>query len=381
MSPRHQRSSKTQESPADHGPDAAAGAGPSAGSATVPGPERATVPCDLGEMLDLLAQTIVETLGFGVACINLGRPDGSFDVVAVAGDESAREALLGRTDPPGAWDRILTASEHWGRLRFSDHRVSQDHLDDLTWIPDFEPLAVPDAWHPEDALFAPLLGEDGTMIGVLSVDLPDCGVRPGPAVCRGLAAFEVEAAQAIEHATFRTRAEAAEARYRELAMSDPLTGLGNRTLLLDRVQHALRGRPEDTGELALVFVDLDGFKRVNDRYSHEVGDRALQEVARRLTTIVRPHDTVARWGGDEFLVLLENLKNRAAGDQLATRIHDALAETIRIADAEISISASVGLVFRDGQDETGAGDLVRRADAAMYAAKRTGGGVRVDAGD
>jgi diguanylate cyclase (GGDEF)-like protein len=371
----------TQESTADHVPAAAAGAGPSAGSATVPGPERATVPCDLGEMLDLLAQTIVETLGFGVACINLGRPDGSFDVVAVAGDESAREALLGRTDPPGAWDRILTASEHWGRLRFSDHRVSQDHLDDLTWIPDFEPLAVPDAWHPEDALFAPLLGEDGTMIGVLSVDLPDGGVRPGPAVCRGLEAFAVSAALAIEHATFRTRAEAAEARYRELAMSDPLTGLGNRTLLLDRVQHALRGRPEDTGELALVFVDLDGFKRVNDRYSHEVGDRALQEVARRLTTIVRPHDTVARWGGDEFLVLLENLKNRAAGDQLATRIHDALAETIRIADAEISISASVGLVFRDGQDETGTGELVRRADAAMYAAKRTGGGVRVDAGD
>ena len=117
------------------------------------------------------------------------------------------------------------------------------------------------------------------------------------------------------------------------------------------------------------------------RYSHEVGDRALQEVARRLTTIVRPHDTVARWGGDEFLILLENLKNRAAGDQLAARIHDALAETIRIDDAEITISASVGLVFRDGQDETGAGDLVRRADAAMYAAKRTGGGVRVAAGD
>ena len=112
--------------------------------------------------------------------INIARPDGTFEVASVAGDERARAMLLGTVDSAEMWDGLLAASEPWGRLRFADHRNESAYLDLLTWIPDVEPVDAEDAWHPEDALFAPLIGSDGTRVGILSVDLPRGRPPPEP---------------------------------------------------------------------------------------------------------------------------------------------------------------------------------------------------------
>lgn len=329
-----------------------------------------TVPSDLVAMLDLLAQTLVDALGFGVAAINLAQPGGSLKVVSVAGDDSARAALLGSVESAAAWDRLLSAAERWGRLRFLDHR-SADAVDiGVAWIPDIEIGDDPHAWHPEDCLFAPLIAGDGTRLGVLSVDVPHDGRRPAATTCQALEAFAVSTALAIEHATLRARAEASEHRYQILATHDQLTGVSNRWFLLERLQHALTLRPENRRLLALVFVDLDGFKQVNDRHSHVVGDHVLIAVGDRLRRAVRPHDTVARWGGDEFLVLLDNVEDEASGWDVVRRIASILATPIHYLGEELPVAASLGVAFSRPDDDVDADEFVRRADTAMYQAKR-----------
>jgi diguanylate cyclase (GGDEF)-like protein len=321
-------------------------------------------------MLDLLAGTIVEALGFGVACINIARPDGALHVVSVAGDEGARTALLGTIDSAENWDRLFAASEPWGRLRFADHRNKDTYLESLRWVPEMDPVDAPDAWHPEDALFAPLTSSDGTRIGVLSVDLPQDGRIPDQGTRRALEALAVSTALAIEHATLRARAEASEQSYRRLARYDPLTGVGNRSVLIDRLAHLATARPGERPLLALAFVDLDGFKDVNDHYSHVAGDHVLQAVAHRVETVVRAHDTVVRWGGDEFLVLLESLADEADGLAVAERISTAIAEPMWYDEHEVTTTASLGVAFTAPDDHVDVDVLVRRADAAMYRVKR-----------
>jgi diguanylate cyclase (GGDEF)-like protein len=333
---------------------------------------RPTVPDDLVGMLDLLATTIVEALGFGVAAINITRPDGSLEVVSVAGDKQARKLLLGTTNSAEIWDQILAVSEPRGRLRFADHRNEEANPDLLSWIPDIAPSDAEGAWHPEDALFAPLTASDGCRLGILSVDLPHDGRQPGPATCSALEAFAVSAALAIEHATLRSRAELSEQSFKWLATHDSLTGAGNRWMFFERLGHAATARPEHRSLLALVFLDLDDFKTINDSHSHDVGDHVLEEVADRIRSAVRSHDTVVRWGGDEFLVLLEELDDEAAGLDAARRILAAVAAPIRHLGRELSVTASLGVAFRRADDEVGADELVRRADSAMYQAKRTG---------
>lgn len=333
--------------------------------------DQPTAPGDLVAMLDLLADTIVEALGFGVAVVNIARPDGTLEAVSVTGDEEARATLLGSVQSTESWDAILAASEDWGRLRFADHRNLADEPDLLTWVPGVDPVEGEDGWHPEDALFAPLTAADGTLLGVLSVDLPEDGRRPGPATRRALEAFAVSAALAIEHATLRARAEASEQRYRQLARSDVLTGLGNRSVLLDRLGHVCEQR-HSVSLIGLVFIDLDRFKAVNDGDSHEAGDHVLTTVAHRIRSVVRPGDTVARWGGDEFLALLERLGDPQVGEDVARRIASVVAEPIVHRDTVHSVTASIGVAFRRNDDVFDAAELVRRADSAMYRVKSAG---------
>ncbi len=340
------------------------------------------MPPELEATLDLLSQTIVNTLGFGVAVVNLVGPDETLEVVSCAGPAEVREQLLGRTDTKEHWQRILQASEEWGRLRFLDHNlVDFDASEFFMWVPDFVPSDEPDAWHPEDALFALLYASDGSLLGILSVDLPRDGKRPDQITRDALEGFAVSAALAIEHATLRSRTEESERLFRgvfdasplgmallddhhcmrvvnaamcsilgrpaadltgntldpfthpddrqvealiarelvrgrnvrveqrylrpdgsvvwgeltatciasseraviqlrdvtehreavghleHLASHDPVTGVGNRSLLLDRLHDAVQRRPLNGTPLALLFVDLDGFKRVNDAHS------------------------------------------------------------------------------------------------------------------
>jgi diguanylate cyclase (GGDEF)-like protein len=334
----------------------------------------ATVSDELVVMLDLLAATIVQALGFGVACINITRPDGTLEVVSVAGDDEARKALLGAVRGAETWDELLAVSEPWGLLRFADHRSEAANVDILSWIPNTVSIEAEDAWHPEDALYAPLTASDGSRLGTLSVDLPHDGRRPNPTTCKALEAFAISAALAIEHAALRERAETSERRYRHIASHDPLTGVGNRSVLVERLEHALNRRPDDRSLMAVVFVDLDKFKTINDRYSHNAGDHVLKVGASRIRASVRPHDTVVRWGGDEFLVLLENVDNEAAALAVAQRITAEIAEPVRRFAYNLSVTASVGVAITQPGERIGADELITRADAAMYEAKREGGG-------
>jgi diguanylate cyclase (GGDEF)-like protein len=163
---------------------------------------------------------------------------------------------------------------------------------------------------------------------------------------------------------------ALENQLRHQALHDPLTGLGNRTLLQDRLEHALDRGKRGGGTVALLLLDLDGFKEVNDSFGHIVGDRLLVEVARRLSDSVRIGDTVARMGGDEFAVLLEQAEDDMP-TVVAQRILYRMRAPMSFDGKSIVTHASLGLVVGSSSISTGA-ELLRNADLAMYRAKAKG---------
>src|SRR5204863_5891858 len=155
------------------------------------------------------------------------------------------------------------------------------------------------------------------------------------------------------------------------AFHDPVTGLANRALFSDRVEHALMRAQRGFPDIAVMFIDLDDFKTVNDSLGHAAGDHVLQEVARRLLIAVRPTDTVARFGGDEFAVLLESVKDSAQAADAAARILNALEIPLEIDGKQVFPRASVGICLVDRTSKTPeAAELLRNADVAMYMAKR-----------
>jgi diguanylate cyclase (GGDEF)-like protein/PAS domain S-box-containing protein len=155
------------------------------------------------------------------------------------------------------------------------------------------------------------------------------------------------------------------------ALHDPLTGLPNRVLFLDRLGHALE-RTERTGlQVAVLFLDLDRFKVVNDSLGHGAGDQLLVEVAHRLRTVVRPLDTVARFGGDEFTILLEDVPDEGQATTIAERIGVSISEPFDLSDSEVFVNTSIGIALGSGAAQSSEG-LVRDADAAMYRAKEKG---------
>ena len=163
-----------------------------------------------------------------------------------------------------------------------------------------------------------------------------------------------------------------EERLEKLATHDPLTGLANRSLAVDRLQHALALAERGDKEVGILFIDLDDFKMVNDVYYHEFGDKLLQQVGSRLLTACRSCDTVARMGGDEFLVVIEDLYSFEPISEIAERIRAILAQPFMIEDLEILIRASVGISIYPDDGETSQA-LLQSADMAMYRAKAQGG--------
>ena len=199
--------------------------------------------------------------------------------------------------------------------------------------------------------------QDGRMLPV-DVAVSPCETPDGPATVvfvRDLSEFKRLESKMHYHATL-----------------DGLTGLVNRWLFHEYLTQAVKRATRGGGRLGLLLLDLDDFKSINDRYGHATGDKALQEVARRLAGVIRAGDVLARQGGDEFMVLLQQLNDASDAAAVADKLVDALAVAAVIDGHAVRLHASVGwtLCPEDSQDVDA---LMRCADAAMYQAKRSGG--------
>jgi diguanylate cyclase (GGDEF)-like protein/PAS domain S-box-containing protein len=450
--------------------------------------------------LQAVAEGVVTALGFGVAAVNFVQPDGDLHISAIAGPPEAREALLGKTVPRQAVDDLIARSQAWGTLRFVPH--GQPTLGpSFEWVADMAPTTDLESWHPEDALFGPMYGSAGELVGLLSVDLPPGLRRPAPLLCELLEIFTVQAGIAIENARLieelrreRDRLAASEKAFRffftgsagamctvslddtdrgrilranralgrllgysidellqrrlddllvgddrpgggtgdllrrgpqgdvrvdrqlvcrdgstvwtcltgaqivldaasapvillhiddisarktleaslsEMAKRDPLTGLPNRRAFLDYLQATMEETRRGAGGGAVIYADLNGFKRVNDRLGHSVGDEVLRAAAHRLAAQFRDSDVVARLGGDEFAIVAPDLDRRQARGLIA-RIRSAFAQPMPGMPNGTAITVSLGVSYLDPArpEARTAEEVLHQADQAMYADKR-----------
>ena len=165
--------------------------------------------------------------------------------------------------------------------------------------------------------------------------------------------------------------EETEKQLRQLALYDALTQLPNRTLILDRLSNLIEKAKRTPTRVAVMFVDLDDFKKVNDTLGHEAGDELLVESAKRFTEVIRPVDSVGRLGGDEFILLLDAMPNATDADRVAEEILEIFKRPFSIDGRELTLSASIGIsIFpEDGENQT---ELLQKADSAMYHSKEKG---------
>jgi diguanylate cyclase (GGDEF)-like protein/PAS domain S-box-containing protein len=204
--------------------------------------------------------------------------------------------------------------------------------------------------------------------GVAAAALSVWRETPGPPLIGHRIQLE-RAARSVELALVRT---AEHSRLRHLAGHDALTGVANRSQFRDRLASALAIGERD---LAVAFCDLDGFKPVNDTFGHQAGDAVLVEVAERFQRLIRTGDELARVGGDEFTVLLRNVSDETAAHEVAERLHAAVRDPFTVAGAEVKLGVSVGVAMLSCG--TTAETLLARADEALYAVKRAGGGATI----
>ncbi|MGC4076366.1 MAG: diguanylate cyclase [Rubrivivax sp.] len=217
---------------------------------------------------------------------------------------------------------------------------------------------------PVDWLGVPL-GVAHGVIGALLLKSPSPEVRYGPADVELLKFVSAQVAAAIDR-------KQGQLRLQHMAQHDALTDLPNRSLVRDRVAMALARARRDHTDLALLYLDLDDFKPVNDCFGHAVGDGLLQQVAQRLKHCVRASDTVGRMAGDEFVVLLAQLHAPGDAAAVAEKIRAALCEPFDVAGHVVTVSPSIGLaVYPDDGEQLDT--LIDGADEAMYLAKRAGG--------
>jgi diguanylate cyclase (GGDEF)-like protein/PAS domain S-box-containing protein len=273
--------------------------------------------------------------------------------------------------PSGFWEAIddlpvgpLALSSGTAAHRHTATAVS-DIANDPRWA-EYRELAH--AYDLRASWSTPILASDGhAVLGTLDVyarvpQSPDSEHEQILSLLAHLASI------AIERKAF-------EERLAHQSMHDPLTGLPNRLLFLDRLSLAIARCKRMHREVAVLFIDLDRFKNVNDSVGHDAGDELLMSVARRLESVLRPGDTVARFGGDEFTILCDDLTTATSRDraiEIAERLLEAVAEPFVVGGAQTFVSASVGIALATGEERPE--ELLRDADAAMYHAKESGRG-------
>ena len=309
-------------------------------------------------ILDHLVKRIVDVLPISSAGVTLISPGMAPRYVA-ASDEAALE--FERLQSELGQGPCLVAYET-GTPVFVPHLASDERF------PDFGPQAVAAGMA---AVFTfPLRHGDGCL-GALDLyrDAPgalDPGAQEAAQTLADVAAAYLLNAQAREESLVAT------AWFRDKSLHDVLTGLPNRALLHERLGHGSQRARRTHTAVAVLFVDLDHFKRVNDDFGHAVGDQLLVAVAARLSGLVRPGDTLARVSGDEFVFLCEDLASPSDVDVLVARIDEAFAAPFVLPGAELVVTASVGIAY-SGPGEAVTEQLVLDADVAMYQAKRRGG--------
>src|SRR4051794_20674691 len=301
----------------------------------------------------------------------------ALDAAGVAAELAREEAdAWHRSLVEGAAD-VITVLERDGTVRYQTPSIET--------VLDFPPdalvgTALVDLVHPDDrewvsAQFARVLRHPGPAEGTLLVrwrhrdgsyrwiESKRTNLIDDPAV-RGV----------IVNSRDVTDRVALEDQLSRSAFHDPLTGLANRALFVDRLEHALyTGTPQDE-RLAVLFIDLDDFKKLNDSLGHPAGDELLRRCARRLTERLGAGDTAARLGGDEFAVLLESCASPEAAGQMTRYLLDALGEPIELDGRRFAISASAGIALVSRREQPPADDVLRNADIALYRAKDEGPG-------
>lgn len=253
----------------------------------------------------------------------------------------------------------------------SGEAISVPELREERRFPRFTPRALEEGMR---AVFTFPLRHRDHQLGALDLYRDTPGDLSAHAMVAAQTLADVAAAYLI-NAQARQDLEDSSERSRKLALHDGLTGLPNRTLMLERLEHANQRNRRSGKTLAVFFVDLDKFKLVNDTYGHNVGNQLLVAVAMRLRLALRPPDTVARMHGDEFVILCEDLDSPDQAGPIATRIAAAMAEPFVLPSVRIEITTSVGIAFAD-REMVDAEQILRDADAAMYQAKHLGSGLQ-----
>jgi diguanylate cyclase (GGDEF)-like protein len=224
------------------------------------------------------------------------------------------------------------------------------------------------------AVFTFPLNHDASQLGALDLYCDTTGPLSPDFLGAAQTLADVAAAYVL-NAEARAELQDASVRSSEAALHDSLTGLPNRALMLERLEHAFTRGARTSDICAVLFVDLDRFKRVNDTYGHQVGDELLIAVAERLLTALRPSDTLARMSGDEFVLLCEDLDDPSRAHAIADRVDAALVRPFALSGSEVRMTASIGIAFT-GRGSNSPMDLIRNADLAMYQSKRKNAGQR-----
>jgi diguanylate cyclase (GGDEF)-like protein len=309
-------------------------------------------------ILDHLVQRIVEILPVTAAGVTLIAAGKAPHYISASDDSALRFERLQTQIGQGP---CLTAYE-------SGEPVAAPDLETDVRFPQFAPLALAAGLA---AVFTfPLRHGDGRL-GALDLYRDTPGELDPHDMAAAQTLADVAAAYLL-NAQSREEARATSDHFRHSSLHDPLTGLPNRLMLQQRLEHAAQRAKRSHSNSAILFADLDRFKQVNDTHGHQVGDELLLAVANRLASLVRPGDTLARFSGDEFVFLCEDLGSVADAESLASRIDQSFADPFSLGDIDLAITASVGTAYAGPGTDLSA-QLLVDADIAMYQAKRKGG--------